>query len=133
MKGCHLYRLLRPELVKKNAVPLSSDAFTYAHSNIYSKLSVCSVFAVATFLFITLFFSLSHRQFQTLNQEEHNQEVREATDYLVNTVVRKFGMSHSVLIVVAVVTVTVISLLWLIGTSLYCLFLLLLVLLLLLL
>jgi hypothetical protein len=27
-KGSHLYRLLRPELVKRNAVPLSSDAFT---------------------------------------------------------------------------------------------------------
>jgi len=28
VKGCHLYKLLRPELVKSNPVPLSSDAFS---------------------------------------------------------------------------------------------------------
>lgn len=29
LKGGFLFRLLRPELVKNNPVPLSSDAFTY--------------------------------------------------------------------------------------------------------
>ena len=28
MKGCHLYRLLRPELVKTNPTPLCSDSFS---------------------------------------------------------------------------------------------------------
>ena len=28
LKGCHLYRLLRPELVKNNAIPLCSDAYS---------------------------------------------------------------------------------------------------------
>jgi hypothetical protein len=31
MKGVHLYRLLRPELVKSNLVPLCSDAFSSFH------------------------------------------------------------------------------------------------------
>lgn len=28
IKGCHLYRLLRPELVKTNPVPLCSDSYS---------------------------------------------------------------------------------------------------------
>ena len=37
LKGCHLYRLLRPELVKNNPVPLCSDAYsTWEIENIVS-------------------------------------------------------------------------------------------------
>eukprot|EP00698_Gefionella_okellyi_P003690 TRINITY_DN1344_c0_g1_i3.p1 TRINITY_DN1344_c0_g1~~TRINITY_DN1344_c0_g1_i3.p1 ORF type:complete len:2301 (-),score=577.72 TRINITY_DN1344_c0_g1_i3:230-6262(-) len=40
VRGCALYRLLRPELVKSNAVPLSSDAFTgwgFHNADVWNK------------------------------------------------------------------------------------------------
>ena len=56
--GSFLYKLLRPELVKRFSVPLSSDAFTL---------------------------------FGEDNQQEHDSEVRAATNYLHNTIIPEFA------------------------------------------
>jgi hypothetical protein len=46
LKGCHLYRLLRPELVRHNNIPLCSDA--YSNWNIEDKLLFNDHIAEAT-------------------------------------------------------------------------------------